>query len=137
MTQRYGLVGKAALVGAAVVAAAGLAGCETVGSAAGARQYAVLETDTTGATTSNIASLSEVIQRNPSDPAAYTTRGAAYARAGQFSEAIGDFTKAIQLDPNSASAYNNRALALRQTGRNDAALQDFSKAISADPPRTA
>ncbi len=133
MTQRNGLVSKAALVGAAAIAAAGLAGCETVGSAAGARQYAVLETDTTGATSSNIASLSEVVQRNPNDAAAYTTRGAAYARAGQFNEAIADFTKAIQLDPNSASAYNNRALASRQIGRDSAALQDFSKAIAIDP----
>ena len=100
---------------------------------AATRQFAVLESDQTGATTVNITSLTDVIQRNPNDAAAYVTRGAAYARAGQFNDAIGDFTKAVQIDPNSASAYNNRALANRQIGRNDAALQDFSKSISADP----
>ena len=100
MIVRNGLVRTTALIGAAIISAAGLAGCETVGSAAGPRQYAVLETDTTGATNVNIASLTEVVQRNPNDAAAYNTRGAAYARAGQFSDAIADFTKAIQIDPN-------------------------------------
>ncbi|RZK81485.1 MAG: tetratricopeptide repeat protein, partial [Methylobacterium sp.] len=104
-----------ALLGLAALASVGLAGCETVGSAAGSRQFAVLEADTTGATNVNIASLTEVVQRNPNDAAAYNTRGAAYARAGQFNDAIGDFTKAVQIDPNSGSAYNNRALAYRQT----------------------
>ena len=125
---------KAGLIGAVAMAAA-LAGCETYGGggAAATRQFAVVETDSTGATNVNIASLTEVIQRNPNDAGAYVTRGAAYARSGQFNDAIGDFSKAVQIDPNSASAYNNRALAYRQTGRNDAALADFSKAISADP----
>ena len=116
-----------AFLGAVALTAVALGGCETVGSAAGGRQYAVLEADTTGATNVNIASLSEVVQRNPNDAAAYNTRGAAYARAGQFGDAIGDFSKAIQIDPNSGSAYNNRALAYRQTGRNDAALQDLQR----------
>ena len=122
MIVRNGLAHKIALIGAATLSAAALAGCETVGSAAGPRQYAVVETDTTGATNVNIASLTEVIQRNPNDAAAYNTRGAAYARAGQFNDAIADFTKAIQIDPNSGSAYNNRALAERQVGRDAAAL---------------
>ena len=100
-----------------------LAGCDTVSRATATRQFAVVEADKTGATEVNIASLTDVIQRNPSDAAAYNTRGAAYARAGNFDSAIADFTKAIQLDPNSASAYGNRALAFRQSGRSDAALQ--------------
>ncbi len=125
---------KARLVGAVALTAAALAGCETYGSATSApRQFAVVETDTTGATNVNIASLSDVIARNPSDAGAYNTRGAAYARSGQFGDAISDFSKSIQLDPNSASAYNNRALAYRQTGRADTAMQDFSKAIANDP----
>ena len=74
-----------------------------------------------------------MIQRNPNDPSAYNTRGAAYARVGSYSDAIADFTKAVQLDPNYAPAYTNRALALRQTNRNDQALADFTRAIQADP----
>ena len=127
----------ARVLGATVLTALLLAGCDTVGRATASRQFAVLEADKSGATEVNIASLSDVIQRNPSDAAAYNTRGAAYARAGNYGDAITDFTKAIQLDPNSASAYGNRALAFRQSGRNDAALQDFTKAINADPNYTA
>ncbi|WP_204334063.1 hypothetical protein, partial [Klebsiella pneumoniae] len=63
---------RTGLAGALALTAVGLAGCETVGSAAAPRQFAVLETDTTGATNTNIASLSEVVQRNPNDAAAYT-----------------------------------------------------------------
>lgn len=52
---------KARLIGAVALTAAALAGCETYGSASAPRQFAVLETDTTGATNVNIASLSDVI----------------------------------------------------------------------------
>jgi Tfp pilus assembly protein PilF len=84
------------------------------------------------AATNNIGSLSEVISRNPNDATAYNTRGAAYARAGRYSEAMSDFNRAVQLDPNLAPAFLNRGLASRQTGRNDAAMQDFNRAISID-----
>ena len=80
----------------------------------------------------NLGSLTEVIERNPSDPGAYNTRGAAYARLGRYSDAIADFNKAVQLDPGNAPAYTNRALAFRQTNRNDAALADFTRAVEAD-----
>ncbi len=45
---------------------------------------AELESDTSGAQTTNIASLTEVVNRNPGDARAYNTRGAAYARIGAF-----------------------------------------------------
>ncbi|HEU6442049.1 MAG TPA: tetratricopeptide repeat protein, partial [Microvirga sp.] len=102
-----------------------LAACSTVGGGAPTQRIAVVEEDTQGTSQVNIASLSDVIQRNPNDPGAYNTRGAAYARIGRYSDAIADFSKAIQLDPNYAPAYTNRALALRQTNRNDQALADF------------
>jgi len=110
-----------------------LAGCNTVGSINRTGGVAVVEEETKEASGANISSLSEVIQRNPSDPAAYNTRGAAYARLARYSDAINDFNKAVQVDPNYAPAYANRALAFRQTNRNDAALADFSGAIAADP----
>ena len=94
---------------------------------------AVVEDDSQGTSNVNISSLTEVIQRNPSDPSAYNTRGAAYARVGRYGDAISDFNQALQLDPNYAPAYANRALAFRQTNRNDQALADFSRAIQADP----
>ena len=92
-----------------------LAGCETTGfGAAPTGNVAEVEVDTSGASSVNIASLSDVIQRNPNDSVAYNTRGAAYAKIGRYQNAIEDFTKAIQIDPNFAGAWTNRALAYRQ-----------------------
>jgi Flp pilus assembly protein TadD len=108
------------LAPAGVLVSVALAGCNTVGSTGG---VAVVEEQTKEASGANISSLSEVIQRNPNDPAAYNTRGAAYARLARYSDAINDFNKAVQVDPNYAPAYANRALAFRQTNRNDAAFQ--------------
>ncbi len=117
---------------AAAGLALALAGCDTV-STMTAQPIAELDTASAAEASVNIGSLTEVINRNPNDPGAYNTRGAAYARVGRFSDAIADFTKAVQLDPNLASAYTNRGLALRQSGRNDAALADFNKATSVAP----
>ena len=81
----------------------------------------------------NIASLTEVIERNPRDPAAYNTRGVVYAKLGQYSNAIEDFSHTIELDPNFSGAYTNRALAYRQTRKDDLAMQDFNQAITVNP----
>ena len=48
----------------------------------------------------NIASLTEVVQRNPNSAEAYSTRGVAYAKIGKFPEAIADFSQAIKIAPN-------------------------------------
>ena len=122
----------------AAVAAASLllAGCEMNLSnlSASASRPRIAETEAPDASFSeNIASLSDVVKRNPNLPEPYNTRGAAYARAGRYQDAITDFSQAIRLDPNHASAYTNRALAERQIGRNDLALADFGRAISANP----
>ena len=78
----------------------------------------------------NIASLTDVIQRNPSDAAAYNTRGVVYAKLGKYPNAIEDFSHTIELDPHFSGAYTNRALAYRQTKKDDLAMQDFNQAIS-------
>jgi cytochrome c-type biogenesis protein CcmH/NrfG len=88
--------------------AVALAGCGTFdGGVGGAGQrgprFAELDDPNNAnpnASQNNIGSLTEVITRNPNDATAYNTRGAAYARAGRFNEAISDFNRAIQLDPN-------------------------------------
>src|SRR5687768_15722076 len=78
-----------------------LAGCDTVSRSVGpSAQIAVLEEESKETTSANIGSLSEVIQRNPADPSAYNTRGAAYAKVGRYSDAIADFDRAVQIDPN-------------------------------------
>jgi Tfp pilus assembly protein PilF len=114
-----------------VAAALALAGCENVGL--GARptgNVAEVEVDASGASAANIASLSDVIQRNPNDSVAYNTRGAAYAKTGRYQSAIDDFTRAIQIDPNFVGAYVNRALAYRQTEKDGLALASCARRVT-------
>jgi tetratricopeptide (TPR) repeat protein len=85
------------------------------------------------ASPANLASLSNVVQRNPNDPQAYNMRGSVLGRARRYDEAIVDFTKAIQLDPNYAQAYANRALAYREMKKLDLAFNDYTRAIQIDP----
>ena len=80
----------------------------------------------------NIASLTDVVVRNPNDPQAFNVRGAVFGQAGKNEEALADFNKAISLDPNYAQAYANRALVYRHTRRLDLALADYNKAVAID-----
>ena len=81
---------------------------------------------------SNLASLSEAVQKHPDDPQAYNMRGSVLADAGNAEAALADFNKAISLDPNYAQAYANRGLLRRQSGKLDLALADYNKALSID-----
>lgn len=105
-------------------------GCMTTG----ARTAAVPadEETATVASPANIASLTDVVSRNPNDPQAYNVRGTVLGRAGRHEEALADFNKAISLDPNYAQAYANRGLVHRQMKRPDAALADYTRAIEID-----
>ena len=124
---------RAALIGPALILSLGLAGCETVG-AVGSVGTGVAEVVPQSKDTGvNIESLTDVINRNPNDSEAYNTRGAAYARIGNFTDAIADFTKAVQLNSKNAAAFTNRALADRQTNHPDLALADFNQALEANP----
>src|SRR3984957_16803954 len=78
----------------------------------------------------NIASLTDVIQRNPSDATAYNTRGVVSAKLGKHSNAIEDFSPTTALDPHFSGPYTTRALAFRQTKKADLAMQDLNQAIS-------
>src|SRR5262249_55995904 len=81
---------------------------------------------------SNLASLSEVIQKHPDDPQAYNMRGSVLADAGNADAALSDFNKAISLDPNYAQAYANRGLLHRQSANPQLPLPDSNKALNID-----
>src|ERR1700730_5256537 len=112
-----------------------LVGCETATNIMGKQGTGVAEVanQSPQEAASNLASLNDVIQRNPASAEAYNTRGVAYARIGKFQEAIADFSQAIKLAPGNAAALTNRALAYRQMNRDDVALPDFNRAIEANP----
>ena len=112
------LIGPALVLGS-LVSLAGCAGGTMVGSGGFTRSATpIAEYETADASASaNLASLTDVVQRNPSDAGALNTRGAAYARIGRYQEAIADFNAALKIEPNMATALTNRALANRQIGR--------------------
>ena len=67
----------------------------------------------------------------------YSSRGAAYLKAGKIKKALSDFTRAIRLDPRYARAYHMRGLAHEKAGDIAWAYRDFDRAIETDPDLTA
>lgn len=132
MSTRLSAMPTLSRLGSIVLIAISLGGCMTdrIGFTGGK----VAETDSDKQAASvNIASLTDVIARNPTDANAYNTRGAAYARISKYPEAVADFTKAIALKPGFAAAFTNRALAYREMNKDDEALADFNRAVQAGP----
>src|SRR5690349_8266903 len=99
--------------------AALLGGCSTIALTPGANAVPESEETQFAASPANIASLTEVVQRNPNDPQAYNMRGSVLGLGGRHEEALSDFNKAISLDPGYAQAYANRALVYRQVNKLD------------------
>ena len=116
-----------ALMAALALAACSSAGLNGVGTGAPESQDALYATSP-----ANIASLTDVVQRNPADPQAYNMRGAVFGQAGRYDEALADFNKAIGIDANYAQAYANRGLVYRETGKYDLALAGYNEAIAID-----
>ena len=54
---------------------------------------------------------------------AFSDRGIAYARKGQYDRAIEDLDQAIRLNPNYAAAFNNRGSAYSAKGDLDRAIE--------------
>ena len=63
------------------------------------------------------------MELQPNDADAYYNRGVAYAKKGDFDNAIKDYNTAIQLNPDDADAYCNRGEAWLH-------LQEWEKAKS-------
>jgi len=75
-----------------------------------------------------IKACSAIVDRFPTDAAAYDQRGTAYRHKGDLDQAIADYTRAIELNPNYAAAYNSRGLAHASKGDYTRALADVTKA---------
>jgi tetratricopeptide (TPR) repeat protein len=96
------------LLALSATTALALAGCETVGGVGGSPSRGDIEDSQTAST--DIASLSDVVEKNRNDSEAWNMRGSAYARSGQYDLAIKDFNQALTLNPSFAQARSNRAL---------------------------
>jgi PQQ-dependent catabolism-associated CXXCW motif protein len=80
-----------------------------------------------------IAGCSALIDKNPSDDAAYVNRGKAYFDKADYARASADFTEAIAIDPTDAKAYFNRGNVYLKLGKGKDAVADFQQALSLDP----
>ena len=63
----------------------------------------------------------------------YFNHGFAYAKQGNFTEAISAYTKAIEINSSFAEAYNNRGLNYVEQGNLPQAISDYAKAIEINP----
>ena len=64
---------------------------------------------------------------------AYSYRGRARLKIGEYDRAIADFDASIRLDPANAWTFNNRGSAWYFRGDPDRAIADFDEAIQRDP----
>ncbi|MFA4836281.1 MAG: tetratricopeptide repeat protein [Dehalococcoidia bacterium] len=76
-----------------------------------------------------IDSLTKSIELDPHNPTPYDWRGVAYARQGQYDEAIRDYDCAIEICPTCASVYSNRGSSYCKKGLWDKALIDYNTGI--------
>ncbi len=64
---------------------------------------------------------------------AFTNRGLAYKRKGQWDRAIADYSEAIRLKSDDAQVFNNRGNAYYHKGHLDRAIEDYDDAIRLNP----
>ena len=70
------------------------------------------------------------LESNPeSEASAFINRGVAYARLGEYDQAIADYAQAIQINPNDELPYFNRASAYANLGEFNRAIADYSRCI--------
>jgi tetratricopeptide (TPR) repeat protein len=72
----------------------------------------------------------EAIQHNPKLPLAYSVRGFAHGKKGDFERAMADLNKAIELNSRIPSGYIHRGLIYEARGEFKPALADFRMALS-------
>ena len=79
-----------------------------------------------------IAAHDKAINLNP-DFVAYTQRGIAKSKLGQYKAALNDFDKAIELKPDEAGPFSNRGIVKFELGEHEDAFADFDRAIQLQP----
>jgi tetratricopeptide (TPR) repeat protein len=75
----------------------------------------------------------QIIDRFPENPAAWSNRGNSRVSQNKLESAIADFNKASELAPDAPDPYINRGTALEGLGRWQEAIADYNKALALDP----
>ena len=80
-----------------------------------------------------IRELSNLLNDNPNDQAAFYKRGQIYASRGAYGPALNDFDQAIKLNPRDVEALNNRCWVRTIVGELQSALKDCNDALQLRP----
>ena len=75
----------------------------------------------------------QIIDRFPENPAAWSNRGNSRVSQNNLEGAIADFNKASELAPNAPDPYINRGTALEGLGKWEEAIADYNRALALDP----
>lgn len=80
-----------------------------------------------------IADMTKVIEGDPKNPDAYTSRAIAYGKKGEIDKALNDFAEAEKLGGDRANIYTNRSNLYADQGNTEQALSELEVATKADP----
>ena len=80
-----------------------------------------------------IRDLTQLINDNPNDEAAYYKRGQIYASKGAYGAALNDFDQALRLNSRDVEALNNRCWVRTIVGELQSALKDCNDALAMRP----
>ena len=75
-----------------------------------------------------IENLNQALLLNSNHASAYSWRGRALTRLGNYRGAIEDYTQAICLNPDDPFSYKIRGIVRRKIGYTEAAISDFQNA---------
>lgn len=69
----------------------------------------------------------------PRNALAYKNLGSAFARIGQYNQAMVQYRKGIEIEPNDSELYASMGGAMAQLGRTAEAVQEYRKALAIQP----
>ncbi|NJS41766.1 tetratricopeptide repeat protein [Candidatus Gracilibacteria bacterium] len=75
----------------------------------------------------------EIIDKFPTEAAAWSNRGNSRVSQNKLQAAISDYEKAIELAPEAPDPYLNRGTALEGLGRWSEAIADYNRVLELDP----
>lgn len=75
----------------------------------------------------------EAIALDANNHVLYSNRSAAYAKAGQYEQALADAEKTVNLKPDWAKGYSRKGSALAYLGKLDASIKAYKTGLQLDP----
>lgn len=86
-----------------------------------------------GSLTAEVRELSQIVEKDPRNRAAWVRLGNLYFDSERHMEAIQAYTKALELKPDDPDVITDRAIMYRAIGDSQQAASEFRRASSMDP----